>query len=448
MGAGAERVPAGHSAIASRSATFACRTPGRTLRIDAGASGGPATGPSRRAAISADGNVVAFTSAASGLVRHDSNRAADVFVRDLRAHRTVRISISSTGAQANGPSFYPSLSSDGRIVAFRSLATNLVRGDRNGAEDVFVRDRATGRTERVSMSSAGTEANAASFSSIVSADGGTVAFSSNASNLVPGDRNRVTDVFVRDLASGRTARVTVGPDGEANARSEGSSISAHGRVVAFRSFATNLVAGDTNGLADDFVYDRVRGVTERANVSSSGAQADAETFRPMLSGDGRRVGFRSRAGDLVGGDSNYAVDVFVHDRTTGTTTRVSVASDGSEADVRGFEWMATQTVFMSRPFLSATGRFAAFSSRAPNLVPGDRNGAADVFVHDLRTGRTVRVSVAASGAEANGGSFVSGISGDGRVIVFQSDADNLVPGDTGGRRDSFVRVRAAIGPCL
>ena len=242
-------------------------------------------------------------------------------------------------------------------------------------------------------------------------------------------------------------RVSAGPYGEANGRSEGSSISADGRVVAFRSFATNLVAGDTNGLADAFVRDWAKRVTERVNVSSRGGQANRDTFRPMLSGDGRRVGFRSRATELVPGDTNEALDAFVRDRVAGTTTRVSVTSGGAEADARPFTWMAGQTTFMSRPFLSATGRYAAFASRAADLVPNDRNGVADVFVRDLLTHDTVRVSVAENGGEADGPSFASGISADGGIVVFQSSADNLVQGDTNGRRDTFVRIRAVDARC-
>src|SRR5262249_22126001 len=158
----------------------------------------------------------------------------------------------------------------------------------------------------------------------------------------------------------------------------------------FRSYAPNLVTDDSNGVADVFVYDRGTAETERVNVSSLGAEADAATFRGMVSGDGRFVGFRSRANNLVPGDTNDALDVFVHDRVTGLTTRVSVASDGTQADARGFDGPDRGSAFMSRPFLSANGRYAAFTSRAPNLVEDDHNEKADVFVHDLWTGRTIR----------------------------------------------------------
>lgn len=409
----------------------------RTVRVDVSSAGAQAAGPSAQAVLSSSGRYVAFVSRARNLVPHDRNRLGDVFVRDLRTSRTSRASVSSSGMEGDGASGKPSISADGRIVAFPSAATNLVPADRNGFQDVFVRNRATGTTERVSVGPED-EANGPSLASLVSADGKVVAYSSDASNLVLGDRNGVLDVFLTRVADRRTSRVSVGDVGESWDRSEASSIDADGGVVAFRSYAPNLVFGDLNGLADVFVHDRRNEWTERVNVSTVGKEADGATFRGMLSGDGRYVGFRSRADNLVPGDTNDALDVFVRDRVTGITQRVSVASDGTEADASGFDHGWRASLFMSRPFLSANGRYAAFTSRAPNLIEDDRNGKADVFVHDLWTGRTIRVSLTADGTEADGDSFVAGISADGRVVAFTSLADNLVRGDTNGRRDVFV----------
>ena len=406
-------------------------------RVNLGPAGEQADGPTFGAVLSASGRQVAFVSGASTLVPNDRNATRDVFVRDLRESRTWRASVSSVGAEGDGPSEKPSISADGTVVAFPSSATNLVDGDGNGFQDVFVRDRATGRTARLSAAPNG-EANGPSLAALVSADGRVIAFSSEASNLVPGDRNGTLDVFLTDSATLRTTRVGVSANGEPVDRSEASSISARGRVVGFRSYAWNLVSRDWNGLADVFVYDRRRGAAERVNVSTDGSEADAVTFRGTMSGDARFVGFRSRARNLVAGDTNDAIDVFVHDRLTGATTRVDVSSEGAQADARGFDRPSRWSLFASRPFLSANGRFAAFSSRAPNLVIGDRNGRSDVFVHDLWTRRTIRVSLTADGTESSGDSFVSGISADGRVVAFTSLADDLVPGDTNGLRDVFV----------
>jgi Tol biopolymer transport system component len=409
----------------------------RTARVDVSTGGLQADGSSSLAALSASGRYVAFVSGSRSLVRGDLNRVRDVFVRDLGTSTTSRVSVSSSGAESDGASGKPSISADGRVVAFPSAATNLVPADRNGFQDIFARDRVAGTTERLSAPPSGA-ANGASLASLVSSDGSVVAYSSDASNLVRGDRNRALDVFLTDIASRRTTLVSVGDVGESGDRSEASSIDAHGRFVAFRSYAPNLVFDDWNGLADVFVRDRGASWTERVNVSTVGKEADGATFRGMLSDDGRYVGFRSRANNLVAGDTNRALDVFVRDRVTGVTQRVSVASDGTQADSADFDhgWRASR--FMSRPFLSANGRYAAFTSRAPNLVEGDHNGKADVFVHDLWAGRTIRVSLTADGTEADGDSFVAGISGDGRVVAYTSLADNLVRGDTNGRRDVFV----------
>ena len=399
--------------------------------------GAEANGQTLGAVLSASGRFVAFASGATSLVRGDRNGVSDVFVRDLVRRRTWRVSISSSGAESDGPSMKPSISADGHVVAFPSSATNLVPDDRNGVPDVFVHDRAAARTKRIGTGRPG-EADAASLAALVSANGRTIAFSSDASNLVPADANGTMDVFLTDRVTGRTRRVSVGPFGESPDRSEASSIDARGLVVAFRSFATNLVYGDGNGKADVFVFDRRTGLTERVNVSSTGDEARAATFRGVISGDGRFVGFRSRARNLVPGDTNSALDAFVHDRWTGVTTRISVASDHEEADAGEFDRSTRRNLFMSRPFLSADGRYAAFTSRASNLVPDDRNGVSDVFVHDLLTGTTARVSVSAAGEEADAASLVSGISADGRVVAYTSFAENLVRGDTNRRRDVFV----------
>jgi Tol biopolymer transport system component len=406
-------------------------------RANLSTGGAEANGESFGAVLSASGRFVAFASGATSLVRDDRNAVSDVFVRDLARGRTWRASISSSGAESDGPSRKPSISADGNVVAFPSSASNLVRGDRNGVQDVFVHDRVAGRTERVETGRE-REPDAASLAPHVSADGRTIVFSSDASNLVAADDNEAMDVFVADTVTGRIRRVSLGPFGESGSRSEASSIDARGLVVVFRSFATNLVYGDWNGKADVFVFDRRTGLPERVNVSSEGDEARAATFRGVISGDGRFVGFRSRAGNLAPGDANRALDAFVHDRFTGATTRISVASTGEEARANGFDRSTRRSFFVSRPFLSTDGRYAAFTSRASNLVPDDRNGVSDVFVHDLQTGETARVSVSTSGEEADSASFVSGISADGSVVAFTSLADNLVAGDTNGRRDVFV----------
>src|SRR5207245_298074 len=226
-------------------------------------------GASTGVALSADGRFVAFTSVATNLVAGDANGVSDVFVHDRQAGTTERVSVDSAGSEGNGASTGVALSADGRFVAFTSVATNLVAGDTNGAADVFVHDRQTGTTERGSVDSAGSEGNGASTGVALSADGRFVAFTSAATNLVAGDTNGVTDVFVHDRQTGTTERVSVDSAGiEGNGASAGVALSADGRFVAFTSVATNLVAGDTNGAADVFVHDR--GTTDTTPPTAPG----------------------------------------------------------------------------------------------------------------------------------------------------------------------------------
>ena len=226
--------------------------------------------------------------------------------------KTKRVSLSSAGAEGNRGSSFPSISADGHFVAFESSASNLVGGDTNDFGDVFVRNRWSGKTKRVSVSSAGAQGNLGSARASISAGGRFVAFEAAAWNLVGGDTNGESDVFVRDRRTGKTRRVSVSSAGaEGNGGSSRASISADGRFVAFYSFASNLVGGDTNGSFDVFVRNRWTGKTKRVSVSSAGAEGNNDSFSPSISADGRFVAFHSFASNLVGGDTNGFGDVFV-----------------------------------------------------------------------------------------------------------------------------------------
>jgi Tol biopolymer transport system component len=322
-------------------------------------------------------------------------------------------------------------------VVFWSFASNLVPGDTNSTPDVFLHDMLNGVTTRVSVDSSGLQGNGLSYQPSISADGRYVAFESGASNLVSGDTNGWSDIFVKDTVSGTTTRVSVDSNGvQGNQSSDLPSISADGRHVAFQSYATNLVAGDTNGpgIYDVFVHDMVDSSTVRVSVDSNGLEGNGVSGGPSISGDGRYVAFWSQATNLVPGDTNGFRDIFVHDIVTGITTRVSVDSNGIEGDD------FSQTV----PRISFDGRFVAFSALADNLVPGDTNGMVDVFVHDRLSGATTRVSVDSSGVQGDADSgfpAILSISGDGRFVAFSSNATNLVPGDTNGLSDVFLRDR-------
>jgi len=398
----------------------------KTERVSVASDGGQGNGYSAAAAISADGRFVAFEAWASTLVRGDTNDASDIFVHDRKTGETERVSVGSGGVQGNDYSFNPSISANGRFVSFASAASNLVENDTNYAGDIFVHDRKTGETERVSVSSDGTQGNFTSFDSAISANGRFVAVASLASNLVPHDTNG-QDIFVHDRKTGETERVSVNSRGVNG--SFDPSISARGRRLAFWSYASDLVEGDTNGATDVFFHDRRTGETERVSVGSEGAEGDGDSFYPSISARGGRfVSFVSFASNLVGNDTNDRRDVFVHDRKTGETERVSVGSGGVQGNDTSFYGS-----------ISANGRFVAFDSAASNLVQGDTNGATDVFVHDRKTGETERVSLSSHGVQGTGPSGGSSISANGRFLAFASSASNLVAGDTNDDDDVFVR---------
>jgi Tol biopolymer transport system component len=400
------------------------------------------------------------------------------------------VSVSSSGDQANSESDLVGVSANGRHVAFTSDASNLVPGDTNQTVDVFVRDVRAGTTTRVSVSDRGAQADGGSIGDALSPDGRFVVFASSATNLVRGDTNGWSDVFVRDLRRRTTTRVSLSSGGtQGDFHSWGGRISADGQRVAFMSDAANLVPGDTNQTVDVFVHDVRTSTTTRHSVSTAGEQADATANEPVISANGRYVAFISDATNLVTGDTNSWGDVFVRDLRTRTTTRVSLSSDGaqintsmlpplaisangryvafsthSDALVPGLPCCTSRIYLRDRwthtmsmvsvagsetpandasfgPSISASGRYVSFYSLATDLVPGDTNGRSDIFVRDRHAGRTDRVNRPPAGAQADGGSSKPMISGDGRHVAFNSHASNLVPHDTNGATDVFLSSR-------
>ena len=399
-------------------------TPRTTTRITVASDGSQADFFSHAGDFSADGRYLVFTSLASNLVSGDTNNKTDVFVHDQLTNSNTRVSVASDGSQANGDSNATTISADGRYIGFYSQATNLVSGDTNDTADVFVHDRTTQTTTRVSVTSAGSQSNGSSYSywATISADGRYVAFGSSATNLVSDDTNNEPDVFLHDRETAITTRVSVLSDGsQTDFASSAPSISGDGRFVAFETFAANTSSRI-------LVRDRVAQTTTQVSMSSSSANNDS--VDASISADGRYVAFFSRDNNLVDDDTNAQDDIFVHDRESHITTRVSVASGGSQSNGNSYS-----------PKISADGRYIAFVSSATNLVEDDTNDTADVFVHDQVSQITTRVSVASDGNQANNQSQSPTISADGRFIAFSSSATNLVSGDTNNQEDVFVHKR-------
>lgn len=349
---------------------------------------------------------------------------------------TTRVSVSSVGGQGTGNSYVPSVSADGRYVAFASDANDLVPDDTNIFSDIFVKDRQTGAIELISRAADGTIANFNSYNPVISANGRYVAFVSNASNLVPGVSG-LGNIFVKDRQTGQISVANVSSSGVlANQLESGfdvPAISSDGRYIAFKSGASNLVTNDTNGWADIFVHDMQTGQTTRVSVTSTGLQvsfAASQFQNPAISGDGRYVAFVGTANDLAPNDTNIFDDVFVHDMQTGVTTLVSLGTGG----------VAPGNTIFSNVAMSADGHRVAFVSSSSVLVPGNPNVINQVFVRDLQTGQTTLVSASSNGTPGNGSSGTNRpqLSSDGHYVLFDSVATNLVSGDTNGAPDLFL----------
>jgi Tol biopolymer transport system component len=388
-------------------------------------------------ALSADGRWVAFQSNLD-LEPSDGNTLPDVYVRDTTNGALERISVSAAGTDSDAPSRAPALSPDGRFVVFMSWASNLAPVTNNRSQ-IFVRDRLQQTTECVSLTPWGDSGNADAYFGSISADGRFVAFTSVASNIVPGDSNHFADVFVRDRAAGTTVCASVDTLGVPRGAMDDNpllhnrppAISADGRYVAFSSGKQILASLPYIGTRV-YLRDVQLGVTECVSVNSSGALADASSWMPDMSPDARFIAFTSAAGNLAP-ISNSGQDVYLHDRLTGVTLDVSLTSAGAASNGGNHS-----------PAITPDGRFVAFTSRSSNIVPGDTNANDDVFLRDVVNGTTTRVSVDSSGLEGALGTwmFPSAVSHDGRFVAFSSPSPELAPFASGSGFDVFLHDRA------
>ena len=338
-------------------------------RLTMGLDGAQTDGDSRRPAVSAAGDVVIFESQATNLVLGGGNGYWQVFALDLQRNVVGQVSSAVTGAPGDSDSGQAKVSGDGRFVAFASRATDLVPGDTNGRGDVFVYDRSLGEMARVSMSPAGTQSNGNSINPTISADGRYVAFQSLASNLLPECNGIFYQVYLFDHITKKLTLVSHQAGQMGNDESQRPALSADGRYVAFESWASNLVVGDTNEVSDIFVYEVETGTVTLASVGANGATASNVSGSAVLSADGRYVAFASLADNLVPDDHNYQFDVFLFDRQLGQTLLVSRNGAGGVGNGPSIS-----------PAMSAGGEYVVFDSLASDLVPNDQNARIDVFV--------------------------------------------------------------------
>jgi Ca2+-binding RTX toxin-like protein len=388
--------------------------------------------------ISNDGRYAVFESCASNLVDGDTNGFQDVFFKDLQTGAVQRISTGTAGQEGDDNSYRANISQDGRYVLFQSAASNLVTGDTNGEVDVFIKDLQTGTLQRISTATDNAQSNGGVGDFSISADSKFVVFSSWASNLVADDTNVLTDVFIKDLQTGAIQRVSTSSTG---GQGDGDSgwdnppiLSQDGRYVIFSSDATNLVAGDTNGMTDVFRKDLQAGTLEIVSASSTGVVGDAYSgshYSISASADGRFIAFESEATNLVPGGANIdpwgsqMVDIYLKDMQTGAIRCVSTNVNG----VRGNGWSEA-------PALSADGRYLVFKSQATNLMQYDINRNCDMYIKDLQTGEVQSLSVNSLSMQGSGALGIPTITLDGRTIVFESDAA-LTMGDLNASADVY-----------
>jgi Tol biopolymer transport system component len=424
---------------------------GTTELLDKPPSGAAPDGPSSSPSITPDGRYVAFASRASNLTSTpNSDGSSDVFVRDTRTGVTKQISVGLDGAEANGDSFQPDITPDGRYVVFTSGASNLVTDDQDPdvwVQEVFLKDLKTGRITRIFTGTHGEPNYGADYGPTISDDGGTIAFDSSQTDLVPGDTNQVRDVFVWKRSTGKITRVSVSSSGaqggsattpNRNADSRDAEISGDGRTVVFRSGADNLVTGDTNGISDIFLHSLTTHRTTRISVGPNGEQAtptgtssEGADF-PSISADGRIVAYIGyQLKGIVAEDTGNSYQIYVYNRATGRTQLGVRSADGD---------LVNDAV--AAPTLSPDGRFLGFETSAQGVVKEDTDRVTDAFVRDLRKGRTARVSVTVTGEPANGwtGSGNLALSSGGQKVAFTSDATNLVSDPVSGNNDLYLRT--------
>ena len=416
-----------------------------TQLVSVSSAGVPANSVCKAPDISYDGRFIAFECRASNLVSGDTNKVSDIFVHDRQTGQTERVSVGPNGIQANGASSEPAISDDGRYVVFTSKATNLIpppaqalgiAAYRGPGVNVYLHDRETHLTTLASRRPDGRPSDRRAWLPDISPDGRYIVYSSHSYNLVPPDRNGIKrDAFIYDRVLGTTEYADITSDG-ANPWSGGSiaAISADGRVVTYRSKAGDLVRGDTNRKFDIFAYERATRDIKRVSVSTTGQQGSADAHNPQVSADGKYIVYESPA-PLDAPDQNSVTDIYVHHLPTAATTLVSLPSTGESTNG-----------LSNVPVISGDGRIIAYVSRATNLVPDDTNGQADIFIFDQVSGQTTRVSLGDNDQQAGGASSTPAVSGDGKWVTFVSNAKNLISGITSRPGGIYVRRLDAAPP--
>jgi len=413
-------------------------------RVDANDTGVVATLPSRGASISADGRFAVFSTFSDNLIPGDTNLIEDVYMRDLRTGKVMRVSVPPAGGQISMAATNPQISGDGRLVAFECADPTLVPGDANGVVDVFICDTTDGSMIRESVTSGGGEVSGISCEPGLSADGLWLAFASDAASLWTVGPHHVTGgrhIYLRDRANNRTWRASLGQPGMQHDVQAGHPVvSMHGRFVAFEARDLTTEIGMPAGSSQLYLFDRTTDSVTLVSRDDFGVPANADCTEAAISDNGRFVAYASLADNLVAGDTNGAMDVFIFDRIKQITRRLSVDSLGNQANAMSY-----------RPSLSETGRFVSFTSLATNLSGLTFGGGRAVFVRDNDLGVVQLASINSDAIAANNVSMTSNgntLSADGRFVVFDSLASNLVPGTFQFGMSTYRLDRRSFGPRL
>lgn len=382
----------------------------------ASAAGVPGNGLSFDIAISNDGSKVLFTSVASNLVDGDTNGVSDIFLKEMNTGAITRISEDTSVAGYLNPFGVVTFSNDGSKIAFVSGDDSLAAGGDNGLTDIFVQELATGITTRISNALSGEEGNLHSHTPVFSPDGNKIAFFSLASNLVAGDTNGREDIFIKDLLTGEVSRIALDVTGTINGYVNSLAFSPDGTKLVFSSEADNLVAGDTNGASDIFVKDFDTDAITLVSTDSTGTLANGHNFEPVFSPDSTSIAFSSWGDNLVGGDTNSVPDIFIKNLNTGLTTRVSTDSAGQQ--VAGY---SVSFVF------SPDGTSGAFVSNA-EYIAGTAGAGTSIYVKNLITEQVTQIPGGFPTGAINGGSSAPTYSADGSALAFHEYAQYDVNG--------------------
>ncbi len=398
-----------------------------TTRVSTDASGAQISDGGSSALLSPDGTMIVFQTIAA-LDPSDTNASSDIYAKDLTTGAITWVSVTADGASSGGST--AALAAGKGYVAFHTSVAHDPN-DTNASTDIYVKNLTTGALELASTAANGTVGSASSSNASISANGRIVAFQTASTNLVAGDTNGATDIFVKNLDTGVVTVVSTTSAGafanaSAGITTSGGALSGDGNLVVFHTIAS-LVAADTNAGADVYMRNVTTGELTLVSRGTGGGGGNGTSSVAQITADGTKIFFQSSASNMVSGDTNGVIDIFVYDVATGEITRVNVDASGAQANA------ASAT---GRP--NSDGSVFSFQSAASNLVDGDTNGIADTFIKNLATGAVTRVSVASGGTQGNANSFAGTVSTDGTKVVYGSAATNLVANDTNAAGDIFL----------